>query len=242
MRINRYISNTGACSRREADGWIQAGRVTLNGRVAVVGDQVEVGDDVRVDGKSVVGVHKRVIVAYNKPPGIECTTDMRITGNIVEAAKHPERVFPVGRLDKFSEGLILLTNDGDIVNRILRSRNGNEKEYVVELDAPLSDEERRQLERGVELDDGRGLTKRCVVRSLGGARYQFILTEGRNRQIRKMAEIMGRRVRALQRVRVMHIRLGNLPLGRWRDLVEAELNELDERLQRASAEPEGSED
>jgi 23S rRNA pseudouridine2604 synthase len=238
MRINRFISDTGACSRREADRWVQEGRVSLNGRPAVLGDQVAEGDEVRVDGK-VIGQapKKRVIVAYNKPRGVECTTDTSVADNIVDAAAHPERVFPVGRLDKFSEGLILLTNDGDIVNRILRSRNGNEKEYVVELDTPLTEDERRRLERGVELDDGRGLTKRCVVRDLGRGRYQFILTEGRNRQIRKMAEAVERRVRTLQRVRVMHIRLGDLPVGRWRDLTAAELTELDDRLVRASADP-----
>jgi 23S rRNA pseudouridine2604 synthase len=221
VRLNKYISETGVCSRREADKWIETGRVSLNGRPATLGTQVADGDEVRIDGKP-VGVKKRQIyIALNKPVGIICTTEVQIEGNIIDHVGYPERIFPVGRLDRDSEGLILLTNDGDIVNEILRSENDHEKEYVVTVDRPITDLSLRMLAAGVKIMGK--LTKPSKVTRVDAQSFRIILTQGLNRQIRRMCSALGYKAQRLQRVRIMHIRLGNLPPGQWRHLTPAEL-------------------
>jgi len=220
-RLNKYLSETGACSRREADQWIEAGRVTVNGARAVLGTQVNEGDDVLVDGQALRAKPKRVYIALNKPVGVECTTDRDVPGNIVDFVGHGERVFPIGRLDKDSEGLILLTNDGDIVNTVLRAENEHEKEYVVAVDRPLTPEFLSGLARGVPILDT--VTNPCKVTQVGKNTFRIILTQGLNRQIRRMCEHFGYRVRRLQRVRIMNVHLGTLPVGDWRNLTPSEL-------------------
>ena len=227
MRLNKFISETGICSRREADGWIEAGRVTVNGRRAELGTQVEAGDEVRVDGRPVAArSRKHVYIALNKPVGITCTTERHIQGNIVDFVGHRERIFPVGRLDKDSDGLILLTSNGDIVNEILRSENNHEKEYVVAVDRPLTDEFLHGMARGVRLDELDATTKPCRVSRVSRNTFRIILTQGLNRQIRRMCETFGYKVRRLQRVRIINVHLGSLKPGKWRELSEAELRGL----------------
>jgi 23S rRNA pseudouridine2604 synthase len=227
VRLNKYLSESGACSRREADEFIAQGRVTVNRVTAVLGTQVNAGDEVRLDG-DVVGVARKkirpVYIALNKPVGITCTTERHVAGNIIDFVNHPERVFPIGRLDKDSEGLILLTNDGDIVNEVLRAEHNHEKEYIVSVDRPFDDDFLAAMARGVRLSDA--TTKPCKVRRLRGRVFAITLTQGLNRQIRRMTEACGYTVETLQRVRIMHIKLGELPLGRWRQLNRAEIAPL----------------
>jgi 23S rRNA pseudouridine2604 synthase len=227
VRLNKYLSESGACSRRQADELIAEGRVTVNGVRAVLGTQVADGDDVRLDGDQVGTARKKVkpvYIALNKPIGITCTTERHVAGNIIDFVNHPERVFPIGRLDKDSEGLILLTNDGDIVNEVLRAEHHHEKEYVVGVDHAITPEFVAQMAAGVRLSDA--TTKRCQVRKLGPKVFAIILTQGLNRQIRRMCEALGYTVEMLQRVRIMHIQLGQLPLGRWRQLTPQEIAPL----------------
>lgn len=224
MRLNKFMSETGACSRRAADQWIEAGRVTVNGTRAVLGTQVDEGDDVRLDGQLLRPKPKRIYLALNKPVGIECTTDRDVPGNIVDFVGHRERIFPIGRLDKDSEGLILLTNDGDIVNTILRAENEHEKEYVVAVDRPLTPEFLAGMARGVPMLDT--VTNPCRLTQVGKNTFRIILTQGLNRQIRRMCEHFGYTVRRLQRVRIMHVHLGSLPVGQWRELTATELRGL----------------
>ena len=227
MRLNKYLSESGACSRREADTFIEEGRVTVNGVPAVLGTQVSEGDDVRLDGDRVGTARKKVkpvYIALNKPVGITCTTERHVEGNIVDFVNHSERVFPIGRLDKDSEGLILLTNDGDIVNEVLRAEHNHEKEYVVGVDHAITPEFVERMSAGVRLSDA--TTKPCKVTRLGPKVFRIILTQGLNRQIRRMCEALGYTVETLQRVRIMHIRLGELPLGRWRQLTPQEIAPL----------------
>lgn len=225
QRINKYVSGTGVCSRREADAWVEAGRVTVNGKRAQLGTQVAPGDAVCVDGKPIGGAPKQhVYIALNKPVGITCTTETHVEGNIVDFVGHRERIFPVGRLDKDSEGLILLTSDGDIVNEILRSENNHEKEYLVTVDRPLTPEFLGGMSKGVAILDT--VTKPCVTKQVGRNSFRIILTQGLNRQIRRMCEAFGYNVRRLQRERIVNIRLGELPAGRWRDLSADELRGL----------------
>lgn len=232
MRLNKYISETGACSRREADKWIESGRVTCNGAPAALGTQVGDGDDVRVDGKPIQRRRKQIYIALNKPVGITCTTETHIEGNIVDLIGHSERIFPIGRLDKDSEGLILLTNDGDIVNEILRAENNHEKEYLVTVDRALTDLSLRMLGDGVKIMGI--LTKPCRVTRVDPVTFRMILTQGLNRQIRRMCSALGYKVRRLQRVRIMNIQLGSMAAGEWRNLSQAELAGL---LPRVSARP-----
>jgi 23S rRNA pseudouridine2604 synthase len=233
--LNKYISETGVCSRREADQWIEAGRVTLNGVRAQLGLKVQDNDEVRVDGE-LVGTRKRPIyIALNKPAGITCTTETHVQDNIVDYIGHPERIFPVGRLDKDSEGLILLTNDGDIVNEILRSENEHEKEYVVRVNRPITDLSLTMLAGGVKIMGTQ--TKPCKVRRLSRDGFRIILTQGLNRQIRRMCSALGYRVLRLQRVRIINIDLGALPLGKWRCLSEAEVAGLTAGGVRSNAAP-----
>lgn len=224
MRLNKFISETGICSRREADSWIEQGRVTVNGQPAQLGAQVEAGDDVRVDGRPVGASKKNVYIALNKPVGITCTTERHVRGNIVDFVNHTERIFPIGRLDKDSEGLILLTNDGDIVNEILRAEHNHEKEYIVTVDRPLTPEFVRGMAGGVPILGT--VTKPCTVTAVGRNSFRIILTQGLNRQIRRMCEAFGYTVRHLQRVRIINIHLGDLKTGQWRDLSAAELRGL----------------
>jgi 23S rRNA pseudouridine2604 synthase len=224
VRINKFISETGLCSRREADQWIEAGRVSVNGVTAVLGTRIAPGDEVRVDGELLRARPERVYLALNKPVGIECTTNRSVPGNIVDFVGYHERVFPVGRLDKDSEGLILLTNDGDIVNTILRSQNEHEKEYVVSVDRPLTREFLQGMSRGVPVLDT--VTKPCRLRQVGRNTFHIVLTQGLNRQIRRMCEHFGYTVRRLQRIRIMHIELGTLAAGKWRRLRTDEISSL----------------
>jgi len=221
VRLNKYISETGACSRREADKWIEAGRVSLNGQPATLGTQVADGDEVRIDG-NLIGIKKQqVYIALNKPAGIICTTEAHIEDNIIDHVGYPERIFPVGRLDRDSEGLILLTNNGDIVNEILRSENNHEKEYLVTVDRPITDLSLRMLAAGVKIMGE--LTKPSKVIRVNAQSFRIILTQGLNRQIRRMCSALGYKAQRLQRVRIMNIHLGNLRPGQWRHLTSAEL-------------------
>lgn len=224
MRINKFISETGVTSRREADKWVAEGRVTINGVQAELGSQAEPGDDVRVDGRPIGTKPKQVYIALNKPVGITSTTERHIKGNIVDFVNHPERIFHIGRLDKDSEGLILLSNDGDIVNEILRAENRHEKEYIVTVDKPLTGAFLKAMSQGVDILDTRTLP--CHVSRLSDTQFRIILTQGLNRQIRRMCAALGYEVRRLKRVRIMNIQLGSLPVGRWRDLGSGELAEL----------------
>ncbi|WP_428312394.1 23S rRNA pseudouridine(2604) synthase RluF [Hydrocarboniphaga sp.] len=230
MRLNKYISETGVCSRREADSWIEAGRVMVNGKRAELGTQVNEGDEVIANGKRVGARAKQhVYIALNKPVGITCTTERHIDGNIVDFVRHPERIFPIGRLDKESEGLILLTSNGDIVNEILRSENNHEKEYIVTVDKPVSDAFIDGMMRGVRLPELDVVTKRCKVWRDPGRperNFRIVLTQGLNRQIRRMCEVFGYDVRRLQRVRIINVQLAGLKVGRWRDLSPEELRGL----------------
>lgn len=229
MRINKFISETGFCSRREADKLIERGLVTINGAKAELGSQAEPGDDVRIDGRRIGERKRHVYIALHKPVGITSTSEPHIEGNIVDFVGHPERIFPIGRLDKDSEGLILLTNDGDIVNPILRSEGKHEKEYIVTVDKPVTSSFVQGMSQGVKVLGS--MTLPCQVTRMSERVFRIILTEGRNRQIRRMCEAFGYRVRKLKRIRIMNIRLGDLQRGKWRDLTDRELEELFRMLQ-----------
>lgn len=232
MRINRFFTDQGVCSRRAADRAIEAGRVAINGSLAKLGDTVGPSDRVTLDGEPIGrAARQRVVLAYHKPPGIECTSDPRVPDNIIDAVGYPERIFHIGRLDKYSEGLILLTNRGELVNQILRARGGHEKEYVVEVDLPITEASLARMRSGIEILGS--LTAPCRAERLGPRTFRMVLIEGRNRQIRRMCEAEGLRVRRLVRVRVMNLELGNLPRGRWRELSSRELSDLERLLARA---------
>jgi len=224
MRINKFISETGICSRRVADKWIEERRVTINGKYAELGSTVEQGDEVCVDGKPLGKKKRPVYIALNKPVGITCTTELHVKGNIIDFVNHKERIFPIGRLDKDSEGLILLTNDGDIVNKILRAENNHEKEYIVTVDKPITPAFTDGMSRGVRILGTK--TKPCQVTPLGERVFKIILTQGLNRQIRRMCQAFGYNVVKLKRVRIMNIKLDPLKIGQWRDLTEDEFKEL----------------
>jgi len=220
LRINKFISETGYCSRREADKLVAEGRVTINGVTAELGSQAELGDDVRVNGKKIGKQSKHVYIALNKPVGITSTTEPHIKGNIVHFVNHPERIFPIGRLDKDSEGLILLTNDGDVVNPILRSEGRHEKEYVVTVDKAITPSFLKGMSEGVHILGSKTLP--CKLKQIGPRTFHIILTEGKNRQIRRMCEAFGYHVIKLKRIRIMNILLDDLPKGKWRNLTEDE--------------------
>lgn len=228
MRINKFISEAGKASRRGADKLITEGRVTINGTRATIGSQVDPGDDVRVNGNQIYVAHNNVYIALNKPVGITSTTEKGVKGNIVDLVNHPFRVFHIGRLDKDSEGLILLTNDGDIVNEILRSENQHEKEYIVSVDRPITPEFVKQMSEGVKILDT--VTLPCKVEQLSKYDFKIILTQGLNRQIRRMCEELGYNVYRLQRIRIMNIQLDNLPVGQWRYLSKKEKAQLFQEL------------
>jgi 23S rRNA pseudouridine2604 synthase len=231
MRLNKYIGETGFCSRREADRLIAERRVTVNGVPASMGTQVAEGDEVQIDGQGLraraaapKGKRRHAYIALNKPVGITCTTEASVKGNIVDFVGHQERIFPVGRLDKDSEGLILLTSNGDIVNEILRSENAHEKEYLVGVDKPVTDEFLRGMARGVRIHHQQTLP--CKVRRIAKFGFSIVLTQGLNRQIRLMSEAFGYRVTQLRRVRIVNVKLGALKMGQWRNLTDLELHGL----------------
>ncbi|MFF5996361.1 MULTISPECIES: 23S rRNA pseudouridine(2604) synthase RluF [unclassified Lysinibacillus] len=224
MRINKFLAETGIISRRGADKWIEENRVTINGELATVGSKVEEGDLVCVDGKPVQKEEQLVYIVLNKPVGITSTTEKHIKGNVVDFVNHPLRIFHIGRLDKDSEGLLLLTNDGDIVNEILRAENHHEKEYVVQVDQPITAQFLTQMAAGVEILDT--VTLPCRVEKVSSHVFKIILEQGLNRQIRRMCSALGYSVKRLQRIRIMNIHLGNLKVGQWRDLTEKERTEL----------------
>ncbi|WDH98841.1 pseudouridine synthase [Paenibacillus urinalis] len=224
MRINKFISETGYCSRREADKLVDSGKVTINGVVAVLGSQAEEGDEVLVDGKPLRAKGNTVYIALNKPVGITSTTEQHIEGNIVDFVGHQERIFPIGRLDKDSEGLILMTNDGDIVNKILRAEGKHEKEYIVTVNRPVTESFLRGMSSGVKILGERTLP--CTVTRISDKTFRIILTEGKNRQIRRMCSAFGYEVRKLKRIRIMNIHLGSQTIGTWRELSEQEKSEL----------------
>jgi 23S rRNA pseudouridine2604 synthase len=235
VRLNKFLSETGAWSRRGADAIIAEGRVTKNGEPAVLGTQVEDGDVIAVDGVAVgpsVRRERPVYIALNKPPGITCTTERHVRGNIIDFVGHKERIFPIGRLDKDSEGLILLTNDGDIVNELLRAEHGHEKQYLVSIDRRITDAFVTKMAGGVDIGDA--ITKPCRVRRVSPQVIEVVLTQGLNRQIRRMVEALDHKVIALRRVRIMHIELGGLPRGKWRDLTADEIAGLAPPPERAA--------
>lgn len=228
-RINKYLSEAGYCSRRAADKLIEEGRITINGEVPLMGTKIVEGDVVKVDGKSVVKKdEKAVYLVLNKPRGIVCTTDTRVEkDNIIDFLNYPKRIFPIGRLDKASEGLILLTNDGDIVNKILRARNNHEKEYIVQVNKPIDNDFIKNMSQGVPILDT--VTRPCKVEQLSRVRFKIILTQGLNRQIRRMCEYLGYHVQQLKRVRIMNIHL-DLPNGKYREITKEEFRELNNLL------------
>ena len=229
-RINKYLSEVGFCSRREADRMLEEGRITVNGVKPEMGTKVSDEDEIAVDGVSIRKQEEdHVYIALNKPVGIVCTTDTkREKNNIVDFVDHPKRIFPIGRLDKPSEGLILLTSDGDIVNKILRARNNHEKEYIVRVDKPITPQFLHKMRNGVPILGT--ITNKCEVEQIDTLSFRIVLTQGLNRQIRRMSEYLGYEVKKLKRIRIMNIKL-DLPAGQWRDLTEPEMQELQHLLQ-----------
>lgn len=238
VRLNKYISETGFCSRREADKLIEQGRVTVDGIKAETGVRVKKNQVVKVDGKLIKKEEELVYIALNKPVGITCTTEGKIKGNIVDFVNHEKRIFPIGRLDKDSQGLIFLTNDGDIVNKILRAGNNHEKEYVVTVHKPITDEFIKGMAGGVPILDT--VTNKCYVKKEGKQVFRIILTQGLNRQIRRMCEYFGFKVTKLERVRIMNVSLGNLKIGQWRNLTYKELVEINKLISTSVKTKEGS--
>ncbi len=234
IRINKYLSELGYCSRRVADRLIERGQVTINGKIPEMGTKVQEGDNVEVEGQRIEKSRKQknIYLAFNKPVGIVCTTDRRLEpDNVIDFIKYPTRIFPIGRLDKPSEGLLFLTNDGDIVNKILRARNNHEKEYIVSLNRPINRDFLQKMSTGVEILDT--ITKNCIVEQLGPKKFKIILTQGLNRQIRRMCESLGYRVKSLKRVRIMNIKL-DVPIGKYREFTNEELLELKKLLENSS--------
>ncbi len=223
-RINKFIAETGYCSRREADKLVADQQVTINGKLAEMGSKVSPNDEIRIKGRLIAeNTEKPVYLAFNKPVGIECTTNTSVRNNIIDYLNYPERIFPIGRLDKASEGLIFLTNDGDIVNKILRARNNHEKEYIVAVDKPISPRFIEKMAKGVPILDT--VTRECKVKQVSENTFNIILTQGLNRQIRRMCEYLGYEVTALRRLRIINIKL-DLPVGRYRNLTDTEIKEL----------------
>ena len=227
-RLNKAISDSGFCSRRQADKHIEQGLVSVNDKIAKLGDRAMPNDTIKVNNQPIIKNEELVYIALNKPVGITCTTDKRIEGNVVDFIKHKERIFHIGRLDKPSEGLLLMTNDGDIVNKILRAGNEHEKEYIVKGDRRITDEFLKRMATGVPILDT--VTKKCVVEKVGRYVFKITLIQGLNRQIRRMCEHLGYEVVSLKRLRIMNIHLENLEIGEWRDLTEKELTDLKNSL------------
>ena len=224
IRLNKYLSDAGICSRRQADRWIEEKRITVNGEIAGMGMKVAPDSEVCLDGKPIKKEEKKVLLAMNKPAGIVCTAEKRERNNIVDYMKYPKRIYPVGRLDKDSTGLLLLTNDGELVNKIMRAGNYHEKEYLVSVNKPVTEEFCRKMSRGVAILDT--VTRPCKVEKTGEKSFRIILTQGLNRQIRRMCEYFGYRVITLKRIRIMNIHLDDLPMGQWRYLTPKEIETL----------------
>ena len=227
-RLNKAISDSGFCSRRQADKLIEHGRVSINDQVASLGDRTMPGDEIKINGQSINKIEELVYLALNKPIGITCTTDQRVEGNVVDFINHKERIFHIGRLDKPSQGLLLMTNDGDIVNKILRAGNSHEKEYIVTVDHRVTDDFIKRMSNGLPILNT--VTKKCKVERIGRFVFKIVLIQGLNRQIRRMCEYLGYDVVNLKRTRIMNIQLGDLPEGKWRDLTNKELTELKNSL------------
>ncbi len=237
-RLNKFIGETGFCSRREADKIIEEGRVTINGVVPELGTKVSPDDEVRIDGKLIREKREKPIyLAFNKPVGIECTTNLEVRNNIVDYINYQTRIFPIGRLDKASEGLIFMTNDGDIVNKILRARNNHEKEYTVTVNKLITDRFIEKMSNGVPILDT--VTRKCKVEKISSTTFKIVLTQGLNRQIRRMCEYLGYDVTALKRIRIINISL-DVPVGRYRDLTDAEIKELNALIEPSSKTEEAS--
>lgn len=230
VRINKYLSEAGVCSRREADRQVEAGRVTINGKTAVMGDRVFPGDVVRYGKKVVSKEDEPILLVVNKPEGIVCTAEKREKDNIVDYIKYPKRIYPIGRLDKSSHGLLLMTNQGDLVNKIMRSRNYHEKEYIVKVNRDVTEKFLKDMADGVYLKDLEATTRPCQVEKVGKRTFRIILTQGMNRQIRRMCETFGYRVMDLKRVRIMNIKLGNLKIGEYRKATQEEWQELQRQI------------
>lgn len=237
-RLNKYISETGFCSRREADKLIEQGRVTINGSIPELGTKVKTGDIVCIDNKEISPAEKPIYIAFNKPIGITCTTELDIKSNIIHFINHPKRIFPIGRLDKPSEGLIFLTNDGDIVNKILRAGNNHEKEYIVTVDRPFSADFIMKMSNGIPILDT--VTKKCIVIKESTYVFRIILTQGLNRQIRRMCDQLGYTVTKLKRVRIMNIDLKGLETGKWRSLTPTEIDSINILIANSSKTEEAS--
>ena len=237
-RINKFLSETGYCSRREADRLIEQGRVTINGKIPEMGTKVAPGDEVRVNGELVQQKNEKPIyLAFYKPVGIECTTNLGVRDNIVDYINYPERIFPIGRLDKASEGLIFMTNDGDIVNKILRARNNHEKEYIVTVNKPITDRFIDRMANGIPILET--ITKKCKVEQISKYVFRIILTQGLNRQIRRMCEYLDYEVTALKRTRIINISL-DVPVGKYRELTDKEITELNQLIEPSSKTEEAS--
>jgi len=237
VRINKFLSESGYCSRREADKLIEQGRVTINGKIPEMGTKVSPNDEIRVNGKRISKKNKPIYLAFYKPVGIECTTNQAVKNNIIDYINYPERIFPIGRLDKASEGLIFLTNDGDIVNKILRARNNHEKEYIVTVNKPITERFITQMSNGIPILDT--ITKKCKVEALSKNVFKITLTQGLNRQIRRMCEYLGYEVTALKRIRIINIKL-DVPIGKHRLLTENEIEQLNNLIGNSSKTEEAS--
>ena len=224
MRLNKYLSDAGVCSRREADRLVQDGKVTVDGKTAVLGMQIEEGQEIWVNGKEVRREEKKVLLLFHKPRGIECTANPKIKNNVISYIDYPIRIYYIGRLDKDSEGLLLLTNQGELVNKMMRAGNCHEKEYLVTVDKPVTDDFIRKMSCGVPILGT--VTRKCHVEKTGEKSFRIILTQGLNRQSRRMCEYLGYRVKRLKRVRVMNLELGSLPAGQYREATKKELEEL----------------
>lgn len=235
IRINKFFTEQGICSRREADRLVESGTITVNGRVAKLGDRVSPADVIARDGQAIPWGKPPIYIKYHKPVGVTTTSEAHVERNIIAEIGHPERIFPIGRLDKDSSGLILLTNDGNIVNEILRTEFGHEREYVVELDRPFDQSFLDRMSRGVMVLGSQ--TKPCRMSRVGHSRFRVVLTEGRNRQIRRMCQALGYRVTSLHRVRIMHITVQGLGVGEWKELTKQERGHLLEAVGRAGEEP-----
>lgn len=232
INLNKYISSTGICSRREAERFITEGRVTINGKPTQLGNRVHEGDVVKIDGKPLKAKPKTIYIALNKPVGIVCTTDSKERKNIVKFVGHPQRLFPIGRLDKPSEGLIFLTNDGDIVNKILRAGNNHEKEYIVSVDKTFDERFMKRMSNGIPILGT--VTKKCKVERINNTTFKIVLVQGLNRQIRRMCEYLGYEVTKLKRTRIMNVTLGNLKVGEWRELTSKEMDEINKLVSASS--------
>lgn len=230
IRINKYLSDAGVCSRREADRLLESGRIKINGQTAVMGMKVSNDDEIKIDGKSITKEEQQILIAFHKPVGVVCTTSKKDKDNIVDYINYGKRIYPIGRLDKDSEGLILLTNQGELVNKILRGSNYHEKEYIVEVNKKITKAFIQGMREGVPILDT--ITRPCVVKPMDDYTFRIILTQGLNRQIRRMCEYFGYRVEKLKRVRIMNITLGNLKKGTYRKVTKEELTELNRLLEK----------